>query len=81
MENKDLLLQDLCARLTYEVKIDVTYSKESGSSLRSRLCSEEINVGNYIQLYTFNHYQYRKILIHKKEERMLHTKIGMQQRA
>lgn len=44
VEDKDLLLKDLCARLPYGVKIDVTYSKESGSSLRSRLCSEEINV-------------------------------------
>lgn len=42
-EDKNLLLKDLCARLPYGVKIDVIYSKESGSSLRSRLCSEGIN--------------------------------------
>lgn len=42
-EDKELLLQDLCARLPYGVKIDVTYSKDSGSSLRARLCSEGIN--------------------------------------
>ena len=42
-EDKDLLLKDLCGRLLYGVKIDVTYSKDSGSSLRARLCSEGIN--------------------------------------
>jgi hypothetical protein len=42
-EEKDLLLRDLCARLPYGVKIEVTYSKDSGSSLRARLCSEGIN--------------------------------------
>ena len=42
-ENKDLLLQDLCGRLPYGVKIEVTYSKDSGSSLRARLCCEGIN--------------------------------------
>ena len=43
-EDKELLLIDLCARLSYGVKIDVTYSKDSGSSLRARLCSEGINI-------------------------------------
>ena len=43
-EDKDLLLQDLCGRLPYGVKIDVTYSKDSGSSLRARLCYEGINI-------------------------------------
>ena len=43
-EDKELLLKDLCARLPYGVKIDVTYSKDSGSSLRARLCSEGINI-------------------------------------
>lgn len=42
-EDKELLLKDLCARIPYKVKIEVTYSKESGSSLRTRLCSEGIN--------------------------------------
>ncbi len=42
-EEKELLLQDLCARLPYGVKVDVTYSRDSGSSLRARLCSEGIN--------------------------------------
>ena len=40
---RELLLQDLCGRLPYGVKIEVTYSKDSGSSLRARLCSEGIN--------------------------------------
>ena len=43
-EDKELLLKDLCARLPYGVKIDVIYSKDSGSSLRARLCSEGINI-------------------------------------
>ena len=42
-EDKELLLKDLCARLPYGIKIEVTYSKDSGSSLRARLCSEGIN--------------------------------------
>jgi hypothetical protein len=42
-EDKELLLRDLCGRLPYGVKIDVIYSKDSGSSLRARLCSEGIN--------------------------------------
>ena len=42
-DDKDLLLKDLCARLPYGVKIEVTYSKDSGSSLRARLCCEGIN--------------------------------------
>lgn len=43
-QDKELLLKDLCARLPYGVKIEVTYSKDSGSSLRARLCCEGINV-------------------------------------
>lgn len=43
-EDKDLLLKDICCRLPYEVKIEVTYSKDSGSSLRARLCFEGINI-------------------------------------
>lgn len=44
-EDKELLLlHDICARLPYGVKIDVTYSKDSGSSLRARLCYEGINI-------------------------------------
>ena len=44
-EDKELLLlHDICARLPYGVKIDVTYSKDSGSSLRERLCYEGINI-------------------------------------
>ena len=39
-EDKELLLTDLCARLPYNVKIDITYSKEHGSSDRLRICSE-----------------------------------------
>ena len=35
-EDKELF-QDLCGRLPYGVKIDVIYSKDSGSSLRARL--------------------------------------------
>lgn len=41
--NEELLLKDLCCRLPYETKIEVTYSKDSGSSLRARLCCEGIN--------------------------------------
>lgn len=44
-KDKDLLLiKDLCSRLPYGVKIEVTYSKDSGSSLRARLCREGINI-------------------------------------
>ena len=43
-EDKELLLRDICARLPYGIKIEVTYSKDSGSSLRARLCSEGINI-------------------------------------
>lgn len=43
-EEKDLLLKDFCGRLPYGVKIEVTYSKDSGSSLRARLCCEGINI-------------------------------------
>ena len=43
-EYKDLLLKDLCGRLPYEAKVEVTYSKYSGSSLRARLCSEGVNI-------------------------------------
>lgn len=43
-KDKELLLQDLCSRLPYGVKIEVTYSKDSGSSLRARLCREGINI-------------------------------------
>lgn len=42
-QDKELLLQDLCGRLPYGVKIEATYSKDSGSSLRARFCSEGIN--------------------------------------
>ena len=39
-KDKQLLLKDLCARLPYNVKVDITYSKEHGSSTRLRICSE-----------------------------------------
>jgi len=39
-EDKELLLKDLSARLPYNVKVDITYSKEHGSSDRLRICSE-----------------------------------------
>ena len=39
-EEKELLLKDLSARLPYNVKVDITYSKEHGSSDRLRICSE-----------------------------------------
>ena len=42
-QEDELLFKDLCARLPYGVKIEITYSKDSGSSLRARLCSEGIN--------------------------------------
>ena len=39
-EEKQLLIKDLSARLSYNVKVDITYSKEHGSSDRLRICSE-----------------------------------------
>ena len=39
-EDKSLLLRDLSARLPYNVKVDITYSKEHGSSDRLQICSE-----------------------------------------
>lgn len=39
-EEKQLLVRDLSARLPYNVKVDITYSKEHGSSDRLRICSE-----------------------------------------
>lgn len=42
-QEDELLFKDLCARLPYGIKIEVTYSKHSGSSLRARLCSKGIN--------------------------------------
>ena len=39
-EEKELLLKDLCARLPYDVKVDITFNKEHGSSDRLRICSE-----------------------------------------
>ena len=39
-EEKQLLVRDLSARLLYNVKVDITYSKEHGSSDRLRICSE-----------------------------------------
>ena len=52
-DNKELLLQDLCARLPYSVKIEATYSKYSGSSLRAKLCSEGVNIldTNILELF------------------------------
>ena len=38
-EEKDLL-KDLSTRLPYSVQVNITYSKEHGSSLRARICSE-----------------------------------------
>lgn len=43
-EQRDLLLKDICARLPHRVKVDITYSKYSGSSLRDKLCFEGINI-------------------------------------
>lgn len=39
-DEKQLLLKVLCAMLPYNVKVDITYSKEHGSSDRLRICSE-----------------------------------------
>ena len=39
-EDKELLIKDLCARLPYEVIVNIKYSKEHGSSYRLRVCSE-----------------------------------------
>lgn len=52
-EEKKLLLKDLFCRLPYGVKIEVTYSKDSGSSLRSRLCCEGINTLDINILWLF----------------------------
>ena len=40
LKEKELLLKDLCARLPYEVIVNIEYSKEHGSSYRLRVCSE-----------------------------------------
>ena len=55
-ENKELLLKDLCARLQYGVKVNVTYSNENASSFRQRVCTEGVNVLNtdIIGLYQRN---------------------------
>ena len=58
--DKELLLKDLCARLPYGVKIDVTYSKYSGSSLRARLCSKGINL---LDTYILGVFQQSEIYI------------------
>ena len=42
-EYKELLLKDLCGRLPYGVKVDVSYSKGCASSLRSKICSEGVS--------------------------------------
>lgn len=42
-EHKELLLKDLCSRLPYGVKVDVSYSKGCASSLRSKICSEGVS--------------------------------------
>ena len=39
-EEKQLLLKDLCARLSYGVIVGVKYNKEHGSSDRLRICNE-----------------------------------------
>jgi len=41
-QEKALLLKDFCARLPYEVIVNIEYSKEHGSSYRLRVCSEGI---------------------------------------
>ena len=55
-EDKELLLKDLCARLPYEVKVNVIYSNEHASSLRQRVCVEGDNELNtdIIGLYQRN---------------------------
>ena len=40
IEEKELLLKDLSARLSYNVKVNIIYNKEHGSSDRLRICSE-----------------------------------------
>jgi hypothetical protein len=42
-EEKDLLSKDICARLPHHVKVEITYSKENGSSLRQKICKEGVN--------------------------------------
>ena len=42
-EEKDLIIKDICARLPYHVKVEITYSKENGSSLRQKICKEGDN--------------------------------------
>ena len=41
-EEKDLIIKDICARLPYHVKVEITYSKENGSSLRQKICKEGV---------------------------------------
>lgn len=39
-EEKQLLFKDLCGRLPYNINVNITYSKEHGSSYRLRICKE-----------------------------------------
>lgn len=52
-EDKELLFRDLCGRLPYGVKIEVTYSKDSGSSFRARHCYGGINTLDTSILWLF----------------------------
>lgn len=52
-QDKELLLKDLCARLPYGVKVGITYSKDSGSSLRDRICTKEIDILNVDIVWLF----------------------------
>ena len=39
-EDKQLLFNDLCVKLPYDVIVNIEYSKEHGSSYRLRVCNE-----------------------------------------
>ena len=52
-KDKDLLLKDLCGRLPNGVKVDITYSKECGSSLRSKICSKGVSTMDTLIFWLF----------------------------
>ena len=63
-EDKELLLKDLCARLPYEVKVNVIYSNKNASSFRQRVCIEGDNELNtdIMGLYQCNEIDIRPYL-------------------
>ena len=54
---KKILIKDLCSRLPYGVKIDIRFSDEHGSSLRSRICGEGLSTLNVDELWLFQQHE------------------------